>query len=148
MLSKIKLATAALLLGALTACGGGDGDDFNSSFSKTITKNGVTYVCKSQSAANACENNNDCTACETSTTGAVITAQCATSMDTTTVTQNGCIATLGGKQQTGVCISGGTSTALRLLTGTGYSKQKVLAEGALFTSGGDLIINGTTIKCA
>lgn len=143
MLSKIKLATAALLLGALTACGGGDGDDFNSSFSKTITKNGVTYVCKSQSAANACENNNDCTACETSTPGVVITAQCVTGAGTVKATENGCIATISNGQQTSVC----SGTALKMLTGTGHTKQKVIAEGATF-SAGSVVLNGIKVSCS
>ncbi|USA52422.1 hypothetical protein NDN13_13205 [Acinetobacter sp. C32I] len=149
MLNNIKLGFASLLCILLSACGGGgDGNiSTDSSYSKTIIKNGVTYTCKSDSAANACENNNNCSACDSSNTPTtVITAQCALgSNNVVKVTADGCIAKIGVNIFTNVCQG---TTTLRMLTGTGFTQQKVLSEGGAFTTkNGSLEINGTLLSC-
>ncbi|MDH0029901.1 MULTISPECIES: hypothetical protein [Acinetobacter] len=147
MFNTIKLSTAAFLCIFLTACGGGGGGSAStdSSYSKKITKGDVTYTCKSQSAADACESQNNCSACESSDNSSpstTITAQCATGTNTVTATQNGCVASIGQVQQTSVCVG----TSLRMLTGTGFTKQYVIDNGTSFSSG--VTLNGTKVSCA
>ena len=47
--------------------------------------------------------------------------------------------------QTGVCTS---ATNIKLLTGSGLTKDKVIAQGSSFTGGSGLTINGVSYKCA
>ena len=62
------------MIALLSACGGGGGSNVDSSYSKTIIQNGVTYECKSENAAALCDNGN-CTSCESSL-DKIITASC------------------------------------------------------------------------
>ena len=157
MKALLNLCMGALSL-SLVACGGGGGSsDVNSSFYSEITQSGKTYICRAQKAADACNNQSskDCSACELKNSGTTnpgttpsigaITATCSTTGSSSTsyqVTQTGCILKLPNGDQTAVC----NGTTLKMLTGTGFSKDKLLADGGTF-SGGGLTINGLAIKC-
>ncbi|MDV2469273.1 hypothetical protein QR674_09770 [Acinetobacter chinensis] len=123
---------SAFLVALLSGCGGGDGgDNFNSSYSQTIVKGAVTYVCRSEKAASACEKNNDCSACEDQSGNPIVTACKKTTVSglkTFTVTQAGCVLNLKNTAQTGVCVSGD----LKLLNAQGANRARVLAEGSTF----------------
>ena len=149
--ATFTLATLALVL---TACGGGGSDsDVNSSFKSEITQNGQTYVCHSQKAADACSSltNKDCSACDsksttpdTSTTANITTECTKTSATQYQVSQAGCLVNMTSGVQTAVC--SGTTT-LKLLSGSGLTKEKVLSQGSSF-SGSNLTLNGVSLKCA
>ncbi|WP_156935682.1 hypothetical protein [Alkanindiges illinoisensis] len=145
-MNKFPLVAIAMLL---NACGGGgSGDSFNSSFNGEVTVNGQKYQCPSQKTYDACSNssNRDCSGCSTdssNTDNSVITAACtATSSSIYQITQNGCTINLSTGKQTGVCVAG----SLRLLSGTGFTKAQVSAQGVSFVSG--VRINGVTLSCA
>ncbi|OUY09070.1 hypothetical protein [Acinetobacter populi] len=146
MFKKIsKFAVLASLPILLIACGGGDGGgSTNSSYSATITKNGITYTCKSETAFNDCSNNSNCSSCTApaSPTATKITTQCSDVNNTISVTTDGCVFNAGGTQ-TGVCVS---SSSLRMLSGTDKTKQEVIASGSLF-SGSSLTLGGKKITC-
>ena len=132
----------------LTACSGGGGDHFNSSFEQTFTFGSQTYVCRSEKAANACGGaSQDCSACELqSSSSPVITQVCAQPVaNTHRVTTDGCVLRLTNDTQTGIC----TSEGLRLLSGINWTKQQVSA-GTLFSRGSLSITVGNlteTITC-
>jgi hypothetical protein len=119
----------------LSACGGGgSGDNVNSSYSKTIIKNGVTYECKSENAAKLCENGN-CTSCESSL-DRVITAACSSSVNAGqtlyAVTNAGCVASMKNSNKiTGYCVTG----TLKLLTGSGHTLNQLSNKGTAYASG-------------
>jgi len=145
--SKIILSILSLIV--LSACGGGGGSDWNmnSSFSGKITKNGQTYICKSQKAYDECSSsaNSDCSACtlENSSQELVINTSCTTPDNGKTyiISSTGCIVPLTNVQ-VGVC----TPTNLRLLTGSGWTRSQVINSGSSFSRLG-LTLNGTVIKC-
>ena len=134
-MKKITLVLLSIMTAMLTACGGsGSGDSFNSSYEKTFVIGAQTYVCRSERAANACGGaSQDCSACELQSSFAMPITQICTKplANTYKVTQNGCILNLSNNRQTAIC----TSEGLRLLSGTGLTKQQLISTGALFASG-------------
>jgi hypothetical protein len=74
----------------------------------------------------------------------IVTASCAVANNTVTVTASGCIATLGNAQQSSLCDSG----SIYMLTGTGLSREQLLASGSKFTGATGLVINGVSVRCA
>lgn len=147
-MKTIGCSIFTLLSVLLTACGGGSGDYFNSSFEKTFTFGSQTYVCRSERAANACGGpSQDCSACELqSSSSPVITQVCAQPVaNTHRVTTDGCILRLTNDTQTGIC----TSEGLRLLSGTNFTRQQV-SKGTLFSRGSLSVTVGNlteTITC-
>ena len=119
MKKYIGICFAGLIL-SLAACGGGDS---NSSGTKVDT-----------SESNQPSNTTITTACAVSTIAGVRTH---------TATASGCLLKLQAGTQTGVC----TSTALKMLSGTGFTAKQVQEQGASFSAKG-LTINGETLKCA
>ena len=150
-MNKYLIACLSALTISLAACGGGGGSDgVNSSFEGKVTRGTQVYTCKSQKALDACSSttNTDCSACDLKDSGtsgntAVINVNCATDATATTfsVTQVGCILKLKNVDQTAVC----SGTSLKMLTGTGFTKDKVLASGSTFN--GNLTLNNQKIKC-
>ena len=143
MKSKLGLFLSALVLG-LAGCGG-SGDEYNSSFTGTVTLGSTVYTCKTQKAFDACSSNTnrDCSACTSNVTDTTaITAVCAQpSTNNFNVTQSGCVLKLKGGDSTGVC----TGQALKVLNGSGLTKTKVVDEGVLFSN--PTTLNGQTIRC-
>ncbi|WP_180002800.1 MULTISPECIES: hypothetical protein [unclassified Acinetobacter] len=132
-MKKILFPVLIGMIALLSACGGGGGSNVDSSYSKTIIQNGVTYECKSENAANACGSaSRDCSACDLKTPSTnVITAICTQPVaNTHKVTTAGCVLKLTNDTQTGIC----TSEGLRLLSGSNRTKEEV-NQGALFTNG-------------
>ena len=139
----------------LTACGGGE-SDINFSFIKELARNGQIYICRTQKAADACENENnkDCSACEVKNLSSnsdtnhsiprvVIGITCAMrDAATYQVTQTGCILQLATGQQTAVC----NGTSLKMMSATALTKEQLIAGGTTFS--GNLIVNGSAIQCA
>ena len=76
-----------------------------------------------------------------------ITASCSTldNGKTYLITTSGCLVNTSSNVQTGVCTS---ATNIKLLTGSGLTKDKVIAQGSSFTGGSGLTINGVSYKCA
>lgn len=148
----LGICLSALTL-SLAACGGGGGSDsVNSSFEAIVKHGTKTYMCKSQTATDACKSASaDCSACESTDSNsqkptddsAVITTACTvTDSINHQVTQAGCILNLSSGTQTAVC----SGTSLKMLSGTGLTKEKVLTSGSSFS--GKLTLNGQSIKCA
>lgn len=132
----------------LTACGGGgDSGNVNSSYSKTILQSGITYICKSESAANQCENGN-CSKCEIKDTGnSLIAAACLVSIENQKkiyhFTNIGCVANMANTSVTGLC----SGTTLKLLTGKDISREYLIEKGVSFAGGGQIIFNNEIVTC-
>ena len=132
----------------LSACGGGSSDNVNSSYSKTIVKNGVTYECKSENAAKLCENGN-CSSCESSL-DKVITASCSTSTNAGqtiyAVTNAGCVAAMkSGSKISAYCAAG----TLKVLAGSGYTLNQLNSNGTAHPSGEfNSVPSSETLRCS
>ncbi|WP_162925783.1 hypothetical protein [Isoalcanivorax indicus] len=143
-MKKVVLVFGVMVMFMLAGCGGGGSSD--SSFSGSFTSGGVTYHCTSQSAFTDCQGG-DCSGCSCQSgcpgDAPVITEHCSVSGTSVTVTDAGCIFQMSGNDQTGVCVSSGS--AIRLLTGTGFTAPQVVSSGSQFSNG--LSINGITLNC-
>lgn len=127
MKKSIKNVFALCLIsGLLVACGGGGSGD---------------NVSSSGSSSNSGSSTN------TGSSNQVITTSCSTtdSGKTYLITTSGCVVTASSNTQTGVCTS---ATTIKLLTGTGFTKEQVVNQGSSFTSSNGVTINGITYKCA
>jgi hypothetical protein len=144
---SLKSLLTICSLSILSACGGGSGSDWNidSSFSGKVTRNGQTYICKSQKDYDACSNNTDCSACtlENPSQESIINTLCLTPDNGKTylISDIGCVVPLTNVQ-VGVC----TSANLKLLTGTNWTRSQVIDSGNSFSRLG-LTLNNTLIKC-
>jgi hypothetical protein len=120
--SITSIFSLCLISGLLVACGGGgSGDNVSSSGNSGNSGN-------SGSGTQA------------------ITESCSTpdSGKTYLVSTSGCLIKTSSTTQTGVCTS---TTTIKLLTGTGLTKDKVISEGTSFSAGSNLSINGVSYKC-
>lgn len=83
----------------------------------------------------------------TTTSSGVITTACAVStvgtVTTHSITSQGCIIKFKNGAQTAAC----TTTAIKMLTGTGLTLAKVLSDGSTFSVGKELTLYGDAIKC-
>lgn len=134
--SKHILITC-FLSSLLVACGGGgDGDNVSSSGANN------------PSSSNTGTSNSGSSNTGTSNSGqsnSVITTNCSSndSGKTYLVTGSGCLVKTSSNTQTAVCSS---ATTIKLLTGTSFTKDQVVAQGSSFTSN-NLTINGIGYKC-
>lgn len=130
------LLVSCLIGGLLTACGGGSGDNVSSSGSTN----------SSGSSSNTGSSSNSGASNNSGSSNQTITASCSTldNGKTYLITTSGCIVNTSSNVQTGVCTS---ATNIKLLTGSGLTKDKVIAGGSSFSSGNGLSINGVSYKC-
>ena len=118
--STKNIFALCLISGLLVACGGGGSGD---------------NVSSSGSSSNS------------GSSSQTITASCSTldNGKTYLITTSGCLVNTSSNVQTGVCTS---ATNIKLLTGSGLTKDKVIAQGSSCTGGSGLTINGVSYKCA
>lgn len=119
-MKKILFPVLIGMSALLSACGGGGGSNVDSSYSKTIIQNGVTYECKSENAAALCDNGN-CTSCESSL-DKIITASCS--------------------RITAACDNG----LLKLKVGSNFSLNQVINTGTTMNSG-EYIVGTEVLRC-
>lgn len=129
--SKMKnskhILITCFLSSLLVACGGGgDGDNVSSSGANNASSSNTGTSNSGQS-------------------NSVITTNCSSndSGKTYLVTGSGCLVKTSSNTQTAVCSS---ATTIKLLTGTSFTKDQVVAQGSSFTSN-NLTINGIGYKC-
>lgn len=117
--SITSIFSLCLISGLLVACGGGgSGDNVSSSGNSGNSGAGTQAITES---------------CSTPDSG-----------KTYLVSTSGCLIKTSSTTQTGVCTS---TTTIKLLTGTGLTKDKVISEGASFSTGSNLSISGVSYKC-
>lgn len=117
--SITSIFSLCLISGLLVACGGGgSGDNVSSSGNSGNSGSGTQAITES---------------CSTPDSG-----------KTYLVSTSGCLIKTSSTTQTGVCTS---TTTIKLLTGTGLTKDKVISEGTSFSAGSNLSINGVSYKC-
>lgn len=136
--TKILLVTCCLS-SLLVACGGGgSGDNVNSS---GASNSGSTNTGGNNSGSTNTGGNNS-----GSSNNAVITASCSSNDEGKSyiVTTSGCLIKTSSNTQTSVCTS---SNTMKMLTGSGFTKDQVIAGGSSFTAGNNLSINGVIYKC-
>lgn len=133
-MKKVVMALTVMTSAVLTACGGGGSSNLDSSFSETILNNGVSYLCKSENAANKCKNG-DCSLCE-SELDKIITASCSSRISSGqtiyAVSNSGCVATMkSGSKLSALC----DGSILKIKTGSGYSLNQINNSGTAYASG-------------
>ena len=144
-MKKILFPVLICMIALLSACGGGGGSNVDSSYSKTIIQNGVTYECKSENAAALCDNGN-CSSCESSL-DKIITASCSTSISAGqtifAVTKTGCVSNMkSGSRITAACDNG----LLKLKVGSNFSLNQVINTGTTMSSG-EYIVGTEVLRC-
>ncbi len=74
-----------------------------------------------------------------------ITQRCAQTSGTVVVTQEGCLTEFGNNKQTVACTG---TTTLHMLTGTGWTRDQLVASGSKTTAGnGQFGFNGVVLRC-